>query len=197
MKKLVTTIGILAMVFVLSSCLFVLKGFSVKANSLSPGETTKAQFVLQPYSTEALKQFQFVMVGVDDTADLAVGKATWGTNGKFTGPVPMTSEPALPGVLTTAGYCSNAGLDLSDLSGITFRGFLTPTKVSNKGLVDQKAIVQVVLRTKAAASLDQSHTIVGVTGMWVDNTGSGTLGAPDLQDTFYCTGISTSSLYVK
>jgi len=50
--------------------------FSVLANSLKPGKTTKAQFVLRPASTTASKAFQFVVVGVSTPADIAVGKAT-------------------------------------------------------------------------------------------------------------------------
>jgi hypothetical protein len=195
MKKLLNIALVAAMAFVLSSC-FVLQSFSVLANSVAPGSATKAQFVLHPYSTSPSRAYQFVMVGVD-SADLSIGKATWGTNGTFTGPVPMPVQAALPGVLTTLGTCSSNGLDVSTVTGMTWKAFTTPTKIADKGLVAKKVVAQVVTRAKASAVSDTNHSVFGVTGVWVDNTSSGVVGSPDAADTYYCSGIATSNLYVS
>jgi hypothetical protein len=199
MKKLVTAAGIAAMAFMLSSC-FVLQGFSILATSLNPGQGTKVQFVLHPLQEEReylgtpiRTKYQFVIVGVPDTGDLTIGKATWGTNGKFGGPQGMPASSALATTLSMNSECVSNGLDLSSITGVNWKGFITLNPINDKGAVDQKAVVQVNLRAAADATAATSNVVFGAMGSWQDD-GNGTIGT---EDTFWCMGIATSSVYVK
>jgi hypothetical protein len=200
MKRL----GMLAMggtlALLLSSC-FVLQGFSLQATSVRPGNATKAQFVLHPM--QVAKEFdstgisirtgyQFVVVGVPSSNDLTIGKAIWGTNGKFGGPQNMIASTALPSAMATAG-CSSNGLDFASITNTTWKGFLTANPINDKGLVDDKAIVQVGIKAKASAATATSNAIFGIQGTWVDD-GDGFMNSAD---NFYCMGIASSTLYVK
>jgi hypothetical protein len=142
--------------------------------------------------------YQFVMIGVDST-DLAIGKAAWGTNGTFGGPVPMVASSPLPAILTAAGKCSSTalGIDLSTASVATWKAFVTINTVNDKNLVDKTAVSQVVLKAKSTATAATVHEVIGVTGGWQDDTVGGSVGIPDAGDDFYCTGIAGASLYVK
>lgn len=199
MKKLVTAAGIAAMAFVLSSC-FVLQGFSILATSLTPGQSTKVQFVLHPlqeardYLGEPIRtKYQFVVVGVPNNGDLKAGAAKWGTNGKFGGPQNMPASAALANTVSTGSECVSNGLDLSAITGVTWKGYITLTPINDRGLVDQKAVVQVNLKAAADATAATSNVVFGAMGTWEDD-GNGTIGA---EDDFFCMGISTSSVYVK
>jgi hypothetical protein len=203
MKRKLWYAALAAGLALLTTGCFALQGFSLLDSSLAPGAKTKAQFALRPFDADGgavtpNKAFQFVMVGVD-TSDLGIGGATWGTNGKFGGPAPMVASAQLPGVLTTGSTCSSSalGINLSTASGVTWKGFVTATQINDKNLVDSTAITQVVLKVKPSASTATSHSVIGVTGGWKDNPSAGTVGVPDVNDSFYCTGLSADSLYVK
>lgn len=192
MKKLLIVAVAGVMALLLSSC-FVLQGFSVLATSVTPGGKTKAQFVLHPGSTTGEKQKVFVMVGVPTGGALTVGKATWGTNGKFGGPFAMSATANLPGLVTAEGACNSNGLNIAEVTGIVWKGFLTPNKVNDRGLVDQKAIVQAIVKASAGAATDTSYSVLGASGQFIDLDSNG----PDTGDFFGCTGITSVSLYVK
>jgi len=106
MRRAATLLAAAVLPLVLSSC-FVLQSFGVTAGTLTPGAKTKAVFTLRPNSTSPDTNYQFVVVGVDDPAQLAVGKATWGTNGRFGGPAPMVAESGLDEALVAASCGSN------------------------------------------------------------------------------------------
>jgi hypothetical protein len=202
MKKLAMVAMGAAMAFLLSSC-FVLQGFSVLANSVRPGNSTKAQFVLHPFQEAreyppggggvAIRtNYQFVVVGVPTSGDLTVGGATWGTNGSFGGPQAMHASAALPAAMDSAG-CSSNGLDFSSISNTTWKGFLTLAPINDKGAVNDEAVVKVVIKAKASAATATSNAIFGVQGTWTDD-GDGVVNDAD---TFTCMGIASSSLYVR
>ena len=136
--------------------------------------------------------YQFVVVGVPDSGDLTVGKATWGTNGKFGGPQNMPSSAALPGAMSTSG-CSANGLDFAAITNTTWKGFLTLNPINDHGAVDTKALVQVGIKATSGAATATSNAIFGIQGTWSDD-GDGVVNAAD---TFSCMGIATSMLYVK
>ncbi len=190
MRKVLVGLGAAAMALLLSGC-FSLQGFSVLASAIAPGKTTKVQFVMHPTSTTASRQFQFVLVGID-SSDLAIGKATWGTNKKFGGPKAMPVAPGFAAALDASGSCSSHGLDFSSITGMTWKGFLTQHKVKDKGAVKQKAVTQVILKAKPTAARNTPHGLAGVTGVWVDDGDHVVNGT----DSFLCTGISTASLSV-
>lgn len=192
MKKflIVAVAGVMALL--LSSC-FVMQGFSVKATSLVPGKGTKAVFVLHPASTTATKYYEFVLVGVDDGGDLSVGKAKWGTNGTFGGPFAMSYRASLDDLVATDGTCSSYGFNFASVTGITWKGFLTPNLVNDKGRVDTKVVVQVGVKAAAGAA-SGSEPVIGVSGWYQDVNDDGNLDAGDV---YFCTGSSSVSLYVK
>ncbi len=192
MRKAAILAGVAALPFLLSSC-FVLNDFWVGAPTLNPGQKTTAFFALYPASTTSDISYQFVLVGVDDPAQLGIGRATWGSNGTFGGPVPMTLRGNLDDLFANPGTCTSSGLDFADITGMTWKGFSTPTPVNDRGRVGRLAMVEVRLSAKTTASTDERSTVVGVTGSWGDD-GDGIPESPD--DTFTCTGISISSTYV-
>jgi hypothetical protein len=193
MKKLLMVGGAAAMAFLLSSC-FVLQGVVLKNGALAPGKSTMLNITVRPASTEKTgfsKLYQFVLVGVDTPADATVGKATWGTNGAFGGPLNMPVSSALAGAIGTD--CDNNGFAYSTLTGITWKGFVTSNPVADKQAVAKKAVVQVVVKTTPGATSGDNVSVIALTGAWVDD-GDGILNAPD---TFACTGNGTTPLFIK
>ncbi|GBC86624.1 hypothetical protein HRbin12_00621 [bacterium HR12] len=118
-------------------------------------------------------------MGVDDPAQLGIGRATWGSNGTFGGPVPMTLRGNLDDLFANPGTCTSSGLDFADITGMTWKGFSTPTPVNDRGRVGRLAMVEVRLSAKTTASTDERSTVVGVTGSWGDDGD----GIPESTDT--------------
>ena len=190
MKKASLVLMVPALAFLLSSCM-IMQGFSVQAGSLAPGSLTKAVFTLHPASTTKSNRFQFVMIGVDHPGDIAVGKAVWGTNKKFGGPLLMFASNTL--ATSLGAQCQANGLNFNTVTGMTWKSFYTPHGIADKGLVEQKAVTTVLLKAKAAATSGDTVGVVGIAGVWVDD-GNGTIGP---EDAFLCTGISSSSIYIQ
>ena len=203
MKKILVS-GVMAgtLALLLSSC-FVLQGFSILATSLHRGDKTKAQFVLHPAQEAAMYQgenirnrYQFILVGVPTGGDLTVGKATWGTNGKFGGPFNMPRSGALSGAnaaTTIQNTCEANGLNFDAITGMAWKGFMTPNPVNDHGRVDVKSIVQVVVKAAADATRNTSYLVFGITGGWGDLNDDGIVNNGDF---FWCTGIASSNVYV-
>jgi len=192
-KKLVRGLLVVPLVVLLSGCLFMLQGFVVLDGNLARGEKTKARFTLRPATTENDRIYQFVVVGVPDSGNLKIGKATWGANRKFGGPKPMPVSGPLPGAMSTSGDCDGVGgFEFSSVTGTKWKAFLL--RVRTKGKVNQKAVVDVVVKAAQNATRGISNQVVGVTGSWDDTNDDGLVNAPD---TFVCAGVSTSSVYVR
>ena len=188
-KKLFRSLMAVPLVVLLSGCLFMLQGFVVLDGHIEPGSKTKARFTLRPATTNNDRIYQFVVVGVDDGADLKVGKAKWGTNGKFGGPRRMPVSAPLPAALGASGGCIVSGFNFGNVTDTTWKGFIL--QVRTKGKVKQTATVDVVIKAAQGATAG-SEPVIGVTGSWADNGDGIVSGA----DTFVCSGASTSSVYV-
>jgi hypothetical protein len=192
-KKKIALLGLAAsLAFVLTSC-FVMQGFVLLAGSIEPGGKTIARFHLRPAETGKDRGRVFVLVGVTTGGDITVGKATWGTNGKFAGPLPMQASASLAGFVENDGLCDQHGIDFTTVTGIDWKGFTTPKAISDKGLVTQKALVDVVVKAAASAGTDENYAVIGVSGAWEDN-GNGVLEDGDI---YSCTGGASTSLYVR
>jgi len=195
MKKWRNVALIGALAFALTGCLFNLSGFVILDTSLTPGGTTTARFTVQPYSEEPLKAYPFVLLGVDDAAQLNFGKATWGANGEFRGPLKMDPSPGFAATLDADGGCQAAGLDFGSVVGqFSWRGYVTPMAISNRGDVNHKATVDVAVKAKASAARNTNSTTMAITGLW-DDDGDGVVESDD--DVFLCTGNATASVYVN
>lgn len=181
-----------ALALLTASC-FTLQSFSVLATSVSPGGTTKAQFILHPATTTPDKGYQFIVVGVPTGGNLLVRGAKWDVGGAFGGPITMPVSSALPGAMATAGTCSASGLAFSSVTNVKWKAFITISQVRDRGLVDKTTTTQVSLKAASGAGTDTSYGVFGVTGKWLDD-GDGIVNAAD---TFFCTGIATVGLYVK
>jgi hypothetical protein len=105
----------------------------------------------------------------------------------------MVVQPGLPAALTAAA-CGANGLSFDQITGVTWKGFTTATKVADKGKVGTSAVVDVLLSAKTTATTGQRDAVIGVTGRWVDD-GDGVVESPPA-DLYFCTGIATSSVYV-
>ena len=190
-RKVGFDLGATALVFLLSSC-FALQSFTVLDYIIAPGQKTTAQFVLRPMSAANKNNVpRFVIVGVPSGDNLTIGKATWGTNGTFKGPVPMAANGA---ILTSIGtQCEQAGLNFADVTGTDWKAFLTPENIPDGGKTAKKAVVQVSIKAAADASTGVNYAVVGVSGDWLDD-GDDAVGP---EDGFVCFGIATSSVLVK
>lgn len=188
-NKLVRGLLAVPLVLLLSGCLFMLQGFTVLDGHIKPGIKTKARFTLRPATDDNERVYQFVVVGVDDGGDLAVGKATWGTDGKFGGPTKMPVSAPLPAVMGTSGDCVVSGFNFGDVANTTWKAFMI--QVRTRGKVSQAATVDVVVKATQAAATGP-WPVIGVTGIWNDD-GDGIVNGAD---SFVCSGASTSSLNV-
>jgi hypothetical protein len=193
MKKRLLGVVAIPLVLMLSSC-FSLQSFSLLNGALAPGGLTKAQFVVRPASTvknSFSKLYQFVLVGVDTPSDVSVGKATWGVNKKFGGPQNMPVSSVLPTSIGTD--CDTTGFTFSGISStLTWKGFVTLNPMPDHQAVTQKSVIQVVVKAKGTATHQDTVTVVGLTGAWLDD-GDGIVNAPD---TFACTGNASTSLFI-
>ena len=190
-RKTLLALSAIPLALLLSSC-FVLQGFWITATSIAPGQSTKAVFQLHAYSTTADKAYQFVVVGVPDNNDLKVNGTKWGTNGTAGGPFAMSNQPALAPAMGASGQCSDSGFDFSSVTGVTWKGFMTPNKVADKGKVNTEVIVQSGVKATAGAGGD--YQILGLTGKWIDDNTDGII---DMNDTFFCSGFGLVNLYVR
>ena len=189
-KKLLLMLGVGALAITMSSC-WILQSFTVLDYTLNIGQSTKAQFTLRPMADQNDRQFAFVVVGVSDTNAIGVGKATWGTNDQFNGPLQMVVSAPLPAAM--GSQCQANGLNFDTVTGVTWKAYLTPQKIRDFAQVEKRAVVQVNLKAKAGATANTNEQLVGVSGIWVDD-GDTTV---DSGDTFVCNGIATSSVAIN
>ena len=193
MRKRLLGLVALPLVLVLSSC-FTLQKFSLLKGALAPGSSTTAEFTVRPASSQSTgfnKLYQFVLVGVDTPADVTVGKARWGVNGKFGGPQSMPVSSALSGAIGTD--CDTSGFSFSGLSGsVTWKGFVTLNPIADKRAVTKTSVIDVGIKATSGATPDDTVNVVGLTGAWVDD-GDGIINAPD---SFVCTGNASTSIFI-
>jgi hypothetical protein len=184
-----------ALALLLSGC-FMLQGFVVLDYTLSPGQKTKARFTLRPSNFDqgiglSGPQFEFVVIGVATDSQLAVTTAKWGTNGDFGGPLNMPANGTL--LAAMAGSCSANGINFPDITGITWKLFVTPVEINDRNRFERKAVVEVGIKAKATATAGTEEEIVGVAGEWSDSNGN---AAPDGPDFYLCEGIETGFVHI-
>jgi hypothetical protein len=199
-KRLGIAVGAVALTFVLSSC-WALQSFGVLDYTLTPGQSTKARFVLRPAAGSAGSTRMFVIVGVggvgsaEDT-DIGVQKATWGVTGTYGGPTPMGVENNLVTAMGTD--CSASGLNFADITGVIWKAFATPTNKNDKNKFEKKAVIDVVLKAKAAeVNIGSNYSIMGVVGSWTDDGDGNPEASGSTDDAYQCWGISTSGVIAK
>jgi hypothetical protein len=191
-KKALFGLLVIPLALLLSGC-FILQGFWVVANSVvAGGKGTKAVFQLHPSAATGDTGYQFFLVGVDDGNDLTVGKAKWGTNSTFGGPYALPVSNPLAAAVDASGDCVSNGFDFGDVTGVTWKGFITPAPVNDRNKVNKDLLVTAGIKADAAAT-EGDYPVIGVTGVWIDDDGSGT---PSGGDIFYCSGVSQVNLSV-
>ncbi len=182
-RKTLLLLAALPLTLLLSSC-FVMQGFWVNANSIvAGGKATKATFQIHALKGSGDTAYQFFLLGVDDANNLKAGKATWGTNHVYGGPYPLPSSADLASII--GSDCQSNGFDLSSVTGITWRGYTTPTPINDKNAVNKDVMIQVGVKAVSGASA-QEEPVLGVTGAWSDDGD----GVPEASDSFICTGVS-------
>lgn len=191
-RKTLIALSAVPLTLLLSSC-FVLQSFSVTATSIDPGGSTKAVFKLHAFSTTPDRNYQFVVVGVADSNDLLVQGTKWGTNGTAGGPFQMSVANALPAAMASNGGCANNGFDFSSVTGVTWKAFLTPNPVKDKGKVDTAVLVESKIKA-ANDTVESDYQVLGVTGAYVDDNDDGIV---DDNDSFLCTGFGLVNVYVN
>jgi len=193
MKRKKALFGLLAipLALLLSGC-FVLQGFWINANTIKAGgKATKAVFQIHPLRGAGDTAYQFFLIGVDDANELRAGKAKWGTNRVFGGPYPLPARGGLKAAIGT--QCTSNGFQLNNVSGMTWKGYVTPEPVNDRNKVKKDVIVQVGLKAVAGATAGD-EPVIGVTGAWIDDNGD---DVPDAGDDFFCTGVSQVFVNVK
>ena len=184
-----------AVALLLSGC-FMLQGFVVLDYTLSPGQKTKARFTLRPSNFDqevagiSGPQYEFVVIGVANSSELAVTTAKWGTNGDFLGPLAMPANGTL--LAAMEGTCNGNGINFGDITGITWKLFVTPVKINDRNRYERKAVVEVGIKAKATATAGNEEEILGVAGEWFDDGDD----APDAGDVYLCEGIETGVVHI-
>jgi hypothetical protein len=196
-KKISLSVGTAALAILLSSC-FVLQGFVILDYSLSPGKATKVRFTLRPSNFDNLigppatgAQYEFVIVGVPDTGDLTAQKAKWGTNGKFGGPMTMAANGAL--IAAMGSQCSANGLNLQDMTNMTFKTYVTPSKIGDGNKFSKSSVVEVGIKAQSDASPGDNWQVVGIAGEWVDDGDD----IPNGSDFFGCEGMGFGVVHIQ
>jgi hypothetical protein len=197
LKKVGFGAGMAAVAWLLSSC-FVLQGFLIVDPTISPGHATKIRFTLVPNNFDNVvgppvtgAQYEFVIIGVPDTADLTAQKAKWGTNGKFGGPLTMAANGALIPALGT--NCGSNGIDLTDMTNMTFKAYVTPTKIADGNKFSKTAVVEVGVKAQSDATPGDNWQVAGFAGEWIDD-GNDT---PDGGDLFGCEGMGFGQIHIQ
>lgn len=184
-RKTLLALTAVPLALLLSSC-FTLQGFWIVANSIEAGgQATKATFQITPVRGSGDAAHQFFLIGVADSNDLQAGKGTWGTNHVFGGPYQLGVVGNLATII--GDQCSSNGFNLGDVTGMTFKGYVTPNVVNDKNKVNKDVLVQIGLK---AVNGPGTEPVIGVTGMWIDDDVDGVVGAPDSEDAFLCSGVS-------
>lgn len=191
MRRIAAVPMVAGLALLLTGC-FSLYGFFLLDPVLLPGERTKASFMLRPFQVAEDKSRQFVVVGVPTSGELGTGRATWGADGRYGGPVKMPVSSGLPAALDASGFCVSNGLEFGEITGIKWKGYVTPSKVNDHGNVNQGTVATVQVKAKASATTDENYTVFGVTGMWNDDGN----GVPEAGDGWWCTGLASVALYV-
>jgi hypothetical protein len=193
-RKIGFGLGGTVMVWLLSSC-FMLNGFILLDYTLKPTQVTKARFTLRATSFESANpdgfrgaQYEFVLVGVTTDGGLVSQTARWGTTGTFGGPMTMASNGTLLTAVMSSG-CGSNGLDVNEITGMTFKAYVTPQKIGDGNKFEQKAIVEVGIKAKADATPGNEWNVIGVAGQWWDDGDDTPESGPDI---FFCHGIGTS-----
>jgi len=197
-RKIVSGLGGVTLIWFLSSC-FMLNGFVLLDYTLEPNQVTKARFTLRATNFESSNpdgfrgaQYEFVVVGVTTDGGLTAGTAKWGTNGTFGGPTTMASNGTLLTAIMSAG-CGSNGLDVADITGMTFKAYVTPTKIGDSNKFETKALVEVNIKAKAGATPGDEWNVVGVAGQWWDDGDDTPESGADI---FFCSGIGTSRAHI-
>jgi hypothetical protein len=203
-KRLGFAVGVIALTFVLSSC-WVLQNFSIADYTLTPGQATKVKVTTRPmgpsYKTTGQRQFLIIGIGAvvgGQDGDIAVlNNARWGANGKFGGPIPMAVENGIVSSIA-AGDCTASGLDFTDITGVIWKAFATPTNKNDLGKTEVASLMDVSIRAKAAeADVGENYSVMAVVGGWHDD-GDGTPEDSASTDDYYsCWGIATGNVYVR
>ena len=193
LKRLRNVAAIAVVAFLMTGCLFNLTGFSLLDSSLAPGKSTTARFTVQPFSTESLRAYQFILVGVDDPAAATTAKATWGANGNFRGPATMDPVAGFAETLDSSGRLRRArhGLRRGRLAAHVAR-VRDPVPGEQQGTGQQACHGRRRPQGEAGRRADQNVAVMGITGMW-DDDGDGVV---EDTDTFVCLGNATTSLYI-
>ena len=195
-RKLGFAAGLFALTFMLSSC-FLLQSFAIVDYTLTPGQGTKARFVLRPSNIDQIidlpgAQYEFVILGVPTGGSLSVQNGRWGVNGKFGGPLLMSINGGLVTAIGT--QCSSNGLNLNEITGITWKSFITPVKIRDRNAFEQKSVVEVGFKAKATAEVGVPTQLFGVAGEWVDDDEDDTV---DADDSFGCAAIDSAWVHIK
>ena len=201
-RKVGLVAGAVGLAFLLSSC-WLLQSFNIADYTLTPGQSTKVSFTLRPMEGSlAVSGRQFVIVGVSvigfsgADSDIAVPKATWGTNGKFGGPQTMAATNGIVSALAP-GSCAQAGLDFTDITGVQWTAFATPTNKSDKGKVEKASVVEVTIKAKASeVAPGRSYTVMGIAGLWTDDGDGVPEPIATSDDGYICWGIGSGGVHI-
>jgi hypothetical protein len=180
----------------LSGC-FMLQSFSILDYTLSPGQSTKARFTLRPSNFDQRvvgisgPQFEFVVIGIGDDSELAVQTAKWGTNGDFGGPLTMPANGTLLAAMDDT--CGANGVNFTDITSVVWKLFVTPVEINDRNRYERKAVVEVGIRAKVAATVGNEEEVIGVAGEWSDTNNN---NAPDGGDFYLCEGIETGWVHI-
>ncbi len=188
-RRLATTSALVVTMALLTSSCFAMRQFYWSNPNPASGGSTFAVQKMYPYSAVSIDTYQFVMVGWDD-AGISTSKRRFDITGNYGGPYVMIQDNTLRNILLGGGKCVSRGIDVADITDLTWKLFRTSETITT-GADNEGKVARQSMRINFPTGTDV-YDFVFVTGAWSDDDD----GIPEATDTFVCTGLAFTTIPV-
>lgn len=196
MRGRLALIGVVALVAVLMSSCFALRGFKWSKASVVQGTKVVAILDLRPHGTSGVKDRPFVLIGTqldssDETDFNVVNPLKFAVNGTFGGPRELSKDNALRNTALASGGCDIDGFDPGEATGLSWTAVRTGPEVNDKGKIGKSAITKIGIKAHNDASTG-TRRFAFISGRWNDDDD----GIPESGE-ISCTGVIVTTLPVR
>jgi hypothetical protein len=196
-------VAAIALLAVLSTGCFALRGFTFSKPIIAPGEKTVLNMRLAPGTkyNGPYKDYVFVIVGVDNDSDnndepvLNIVKPRKFDTGHNFGATTRTllRDDDLRDLIFTEGYCDSR---ITPSSGTNYLLFRTPTEVKDQGRLAKYALTQLGLKANPDTAAFISNIQI-VSGAWDDDGDNNPEATDSSDDSYICTGNVETTYPIK
>jgi hypothetical protein len=194
-KSRFRVVAALLVVFsLLFSACFQVRGFRVGPKDLAPGETAKIKLTFTPMGLDWAADHKVVVLVGLNRLDFR-GISDFDIKGLWGGPFTVSNNTALRDHLLTPGVCTSFGIDVSDVTGMTWRAYATNDVVPATGLTAAELLIKARLnvqvdRSPGTPNGEAGHFLV-LSGWWADAGNDGVYSAGEAA---VCTGAVLASV---